>query len=92
MKGRVTKQFVVWCGTCARWEQGGNVEKAAIDRWTHAGWNLTKRYGWRCPNCVMLSKSLGGKKKAPRKKRKKILNTMTVAEWRAHKHRMGYVF
>ena len=52
MKGRISTQYTVWCGTCNQWEYldvkaGVSKVKAA----KYLGYKLVIDKGWVCPAC-----------------------------------------
>jgi hypothetical protein len=55
-RGRITREFTVWCGACLTWEQEGqeNTIRQATKRFRKRGWRPTRRKGWMCPTCLKL--------------------------------------
>lgn len=52
--GRMTTQFTFWCVVvgCTKWKQVDCSGRSLAGRQVrHAGWELTKHSGWRCPEC-----------------------------------------
>ena len=51
-RGRVEREFTVWCGTCADWERAlGPAQSDAERAWLHRGRTNTRKHGRRCPRC-----------------------------------------
>jgi len=53
MKGRISTEFTVWCGTCIKWHQlSAKNQKSAIIYFSSNGWKKIKPAGWICPVCL----------------------------------------
>lgn len=53
-QGRMTTQFTVWCGMvdCTEWLQLDELSRSiAAKEAKREGWDFTKSFGWRCPDC-----------------------------------------
>lgn len=52
-KGRISREYTVWCGGCVEWQQEGAAKMAhAASTFRSSGWKLTKKRGWLCPICA----------------------------------------
>ena len=53
LKGRISVEIYVWCGSCSRWTRVESKTKVrAANEARGKGWIQTRAHGWLCPECI----------------------------------------